>query len=107
MTTKVKKLESLITTNKKILEFYSKNPHIDFDSMNCLLIDLLDNLKTDLTGSMTNSITHDILNNVKEICIYNQKLFLEYGKNSWKSPIENKELQLILKFLLDYPKSII
>lgn len=67
MTTKVKKLESLITTNKKILEFYSKNPHIDFDSMNCLLIDLLDNLKTDLTGSMTNSITHDILNNVKEI----------------------------------------
>ena len=49
----------------------------------------------------------EFLNNVKEICIYNQKLFLEYGKNSWKSPIENKELQLILKFLLDYPKSII
>jgi hypothetical protein len=49
----------------------------------------------------------EFLNNVKEICIYNQKLFLEYGKNSWKSPIENKELQLILKFLLDSPKSII
>jgi len=67
MSTKIKKLESITITNKKILDYYSKNPHIDFESMSCLLIDLLENMKSDLSGALTNSITHDILNNVKDI----------------------------------------
>jgi hypothetical protein len=43
----------------------------------------------------------EFLNNVKDICVYNQNLFLEYGKNSWRSLNYNKEMQLILNFLLD------
>ena len=43
----------------------------------------------------------EFLNNVKDICLYNQKLFLEYGEDSWK-PIElNKETRMILEFLSD------
>jgi len=43
----------------------------------------------------------EFLNNVKEICLYNQNLFLEYGKNSYLKLHSNKEMQLILNFLLD------
>lgn len=41
------------------------------------------------------------LNDVKDICVYNQNLFLEYGVNSWKRLSSNTEMQLILNFLLD------
>lgn len=47
------------------------------------------------------------LNDVKEICIYNQKLFLEYAINSWKSIPDNKELNHIVNFLLDVRKNVI
>jgi hypothetical protein len=67
MTSKNKKIESLTTNNKKVTEFYSKNPHINFDTINSLVVDFLENMITDLSGSMNSSITHDILNSVKEI----------------------------------------
>lgn len=41
------------------------------------------------------------LNNIKDICVYNQNLFLQYGRNSWKGLTENTEMKLILNFLLD------
>jgi hypothetical protein len=41
----------------------------------------------------------EFLNNVKEICIYNQNLFLKYGKDSFGNIENNTEMQLILKFL--------
>jgi hypothetical protein len=47
------------------------------------------------------------LNDVKDICVYNQNLLLEYGVNGWKSGTENKEMIKVLKFLLDYTKSLI
>ncbi len=47
------------------------------------------------------------LNDVKDICVYNQNLFLEYGVNSWKNGIENKEMLNILNFLWDGKKSLI
>jgi len=33
------------TDNKKIVEFYTKNPHLNFDVMNCIFIDLIENIK--------------------------------------------------------------
>ena len=47
------------------------------------------------------------LNDVKDICVYNQNLFLEYGVNSWKNGNENKEITIILNFLIDSKKSLI
>ena len=39
------------------------------------------------------------LNDVKDICIYNQKLFLKYGKN-YELPLdENVELKKVYDFL--------
>ena len=39
------------------------------------------------------------LNDVKDICVYNQNLLLEYGVNGWKRGTENKEMIKMLKFL--------
>jgi hypothetical protein len=49
----------------------------------------------------------EFLNNVKEICIYNQSLFLKYGKDSFGDIENNAEMQLILKFLLSFNKTLI
>ena len=49
----------------------------------------------------------EFLNNIKDICLYNQKLFLEYGLNSWKRNEENKEMTKVISFLLDDKKTLI
>jgi hypothetical protein len=63
----VKKQESLIVTNKKILDFYNKNPQLDFEIMNCVFIDFLEKIMNDINGTINNTITNDILSNVKDI----------------------------------------
>ena len=62
-----KKLDVITIKNKKVLDFYTKNPHVNFETINCLVVDFLENMLSDLTGTINNSITHDILNNVKDI----------------------------------------
>jgi hypothetical protein len=47
------------------------------------------------------------LNDVKDICVYNQNLFLEYAVSSWKNGFGNKEMTIILNFLTDSKKSLI
>ena len=47
------------------------------------------------------------LNDVKDICVYNQNLFLEYAVNSWKNDSTNKEMRIILNFLIHSKKSLI
>ena len=58
-------------------------------------------LEIDKFTSKTKEEKDEFLNNVKDICVYNQNLFLKYGKNSWRHINHNKEMQLILNFLLD------
>jgi len=47
------------------------------------------------------------LNDVKDICVYNQNLFLEYAVSSWKNDSTNKEMRIILNFLIHGKKSLI
>ena len=62
-----KNKESLIITNKKIIDFYNKNPQLDFEIMNCIFIDFLEKIVNDINGTINNTITNDILSNVKDI----------------------------------------
>ena len=55
------------TDNKKIIEFYTKNPHLNFEVMNCIFIDLIENIKKDITGNLNTSISNDILSTIKDI----------------------------------------
>lgn len=47
------------------------------------------------------------LENVKHIVKHNRNLFVKYGKNSYEPLKRNKEMLLIINFLLDLHKSII
>jgi hypothetical protein len=58
----------------------------------------------DKFSAKTKEEKDEFLNNVKDICLYNQKLFLEYGKKSWGSLQNNDEMKLILSFLLEGEK---
>jgi len=53
-------LKELKTTNKKTLEFYMKNPSIDFVTMNNLMVDILDELLTGMSGDMSKHTTDKI-----------------------------------------------
>jgi hypothetical protein len=58
-------------------------------------------IEIDKFANKTKEEKDEFLNNVKDICVDNQTLFLKYAKNSWKYINHNKEMQLILNFLLD------
>jgi hypothetical protein len=62
-----KNKETLTITNKKIIDFYNKNPQLDFEVMNCIFIDFLEKIMNDINGTINNTITNDILSNVKDI----------------------------------------
>ncbi len=49
----------------------------------------------------------EFLHNVKDICVYNQNLLLQYGINGWKCGIENTEMIKMVNFLLHDTKSLI
>ena len=53
--------------NTKVVEFYTKNPHLDFDAINCTFIDLIENIQKDITGNLNTTISRDILSTIKDL----------------------------------------
>ena len=64
-------------------------------------------IEIDKFSKKTKEEKDQFLNNIKDICLYNQNLFLEYGVNSWKKDSENLEMCKTLNFLLNGKKSLI
>jgi|TARA_B110000114_G_C15094811_1_gene400679 hypothetical protein len=58
---------SLTVTNERVHDFYRKNPNIDFEAMNLLLIDFLQNLNNDLSSTIQNTVSNEILSYVKTV----------------------------------------
>ena len=91
--------------------FKTFHPFIDESyDMECDDFSRLRLIKDEITkfSNKTKEEKDEFLINVKEICIYNQELFLKYGKNSFGNIQNNIEMQLILKFLkVSFDKSII
>jgi hypothetical protein len=50
----------ITTTNKKILDFYNTNPIFNFDVMNELLVDVLQEITKHITGTITNNMSHKL-----------------------------------------------
>ena len=61
------KNQKLYINNKKIIDFYSKNPQLDFEVMSLIFVDFLEKIMLDINGTINNVITSDILSNVKEL----------------------------------------
>jgi hypothetical protein len=59
--------EHIIITDETILSYYRENSHIDFVTMNHILIDILKNLSSDLTKTINTTINSKILSVVSNI----------------------------------------
>lgn len=58
---------TLTLTNKRIHDFYMANPHISFESMNLVLLDLIEQLHNDISKLSAATATAEILSCVREI----------------------------------------
>ena len=57
-------MSSLIISNQKVVDFYNKNKHIDFEKINILLVDMLENITS---SSLENpSIVNEIMKSLME-----------------------------------------
>jgi hypothetical protein len=61
----------------------------------------------DKFSNKTKEEKDQFLNSVKDICIHNQTIFLEYALKSWKPILENEEMFKIINFLIDDKKTLI
>lgn len=55
---------SIICTNKKIVDFYSENPHLDFDTVNLTFISLIEQLNNDLFKTAEASLSLEYLKDI-------------------------------------------
>lgn len=53
--------------NRRIWEFYDRNPHINIEAINLVLLDLLEKINGDMSATLTNTINNEILTSVREI----------------------------------------
>ena len=58
---------SLICENKKVCEFYEQHQNLDFESMNLLFVNILEELNKDITSSLSNNIACQLLTNIKNL----------------------------------------
>jgi hypothetical protein len=57
----------LTCENKKVLEFYDQHQNLDFESMNLLFVNILEELNKDITSSLSNNIASQLLTNIKNL----------------------------------------
>lgn len=58
--------KELSTTSKKTIEFYTKHPTLNFELMNNLMVDILDELLKGMSGDMTKHMTDKLNNTILE-----------------------------------------
>ena len=54
-------------TNKRVFDFYAANKNISLETMNIIILDILEQLGNDMTKIMSNTVSGEILNYVKDI----------------------------------------
>jgi hypothetical protein len=61
--------EKLVITNKKVIDFYNKNKHIDVDKVNLMYVELLENISSASleNPSIVNEITKSLMEQNKDI----------------------------------------
>jgi len=79
-------MKRLELTNKKIVEFYEKNPQLDFEALNLMLIDFIDQLQSN-SNTTISSINSHILSTLNDSV--NGMTKLESTITSVKDNIEN------------------
>jgi hypothetical protein len=57
----------MTVNNQRIYEYYKKNPSIDFESMNIVLLDFMDKMNSDMSKVLQNTLQGQLLQEVKDI----------------------------------------
>ena len=60
-------MEHIQIQNKRILEFYSQNPSINFEAVNLIFVDLFEKLLGDMNSAMNSTINSQILSTVGDL----------------------------------------
>ena len=60
-------MDFLNITNKKIIDFYSQNPSVNFEAVNLIFVDLFERLLGDMNSAMNSTINSQILSTVGEL----------------------------------------
>ena len=87
---------SLICENKKVWEFYEQHQNLDFESMNLLFINILEELNKDITSSVSNNIASQLLSNIKSIQVQVEKL-----NNETQTNLRNKFTEFKREYIED------
>jgi hypothetical protein len=57
----------MTVTNQRIYDYYKKNPSVDFESMNLVLLDFMEKISTDMSKVLQNTLQGQLFQEVKEI----------------------------------------
>jgi hypothetical protein len=60
-------MEGITATNPKVVDFYHKNPQLNFDTMSLIMVDILENLSTNLNETIASSIQGKIISSLEEL----------------------------------------
>jgi len=80
--------ESYVTSinNKRIFEFYKTHPDINIETMNLILLDLLENIGNDMNNLISNKVCDEILENVKfvkeHVSSFNDNLTIKFHEHN-------------------------
>ena len=58
---------TMTVTNQRIYDYYKKNPLVDFESMNLVLLDFMEKISTDMSKVLQNTLQGQLFQEVKEI----------------------------------------
>ena len=83
--------------NKRIHDYYKKNPSVDFESMNLVLLDFMDKINNDMSKVLQNTLQGQLLQEVKEIkgqlSVFQETMFGKVSETN-KSFLETLKLLL-------------
>ena len=80
---------TLSVSNKRLHDFYQNNPTLNFEAMNLLLLDFMEQMNQDLTKTLQSTIQSEILQTVRT---------LENNVESLNKNMENQNNAIVLKF---------
>ena len=92
----------MTVNNKRIHDYYKKNPSVDFESMNLVLLDFMDKISHDMSKVLQNTLQGQLLQEVKDI---KSQLSLFQENILGKVSETNKSFVETLKLLLSMNSS--
>ena len=91
---------SLTISNKKVYDFYKAHKNLNFESMNILFVDILDNLLQNANPSLNTDLANMLINNMKTL--QTQLDTMENSMNKTQSEIGNIFTLKFLDFKREY-----